>query len=467
MYTELFETIYSINKPSNEKGILVTEVDSSAVGFDVGIEVGDRILSVNGRMLRDYIDWQYYTGSEEIVSLEIKKRTGEIWQTKAEVGEGEVWGLDFESFVPRQCANDCIFCFCNQNPPGSRESLFFKDEDFRLSFLHGNYTTMSSTSKTELDRIVDQRLSPQYVSVHAADPEVRRYLLGRKRADNVIAKMRYLAERGIELHAQIVLCPTINDGEVLDRTINDLAELHPGLKSIAIVPVVFTKLHNYRHLLTPVTDDFSRDLIRRLRPSQREFKRRFGTTFVFLADEFYLRAGIAIPGGAHYGEYPQIEDGVGMVRRFIIESRHRLRKNVGDLRVENRSLYGTVATGELFYPVLSRFIEEMNYKLGTRLKPLAIKNKFFGEEITVAGLIAGGDVISARREVEGEFLVVPEQACLKQGHIFLDDVTLEELEIEVGVPVTQSGHSLLSMLERAEQLVEANPMGRRGNNPNF
>jgi putative radical SAM enzyme (TIGR03279 family) len=448
MYTELFETIYSIKGLSGEKGVLVTAVDDSSLGAEVGLEVGDRILSVNGRLLRDYLDWQYYTGSEDLVNLEIKKVSGEVWQSKVEIGEGEVWGLDFENFSPRQCANDCIFCFCNQNPPGSRESLFFKDEDTRLSFLHGNYTTMSSISKMELDRIIEQRLSPQYISVHATDPEVRRYLLGRKRPDDVLAKMRYLAEHDIELHAQIVLCPTINDGEVLERTIEDLAELHSALKSVAIVPVVFTRLHNYRHLMTGVSDEFSRDLINRVRTIQLECKRRLGTRFVFLADEFYLRAGFPIPGREHYGDYPQIEDGVGMVRRFTIESKKALKKeSIRNLCSKGKELRGTIATGELFFPILSSFIDEINQRFGTRLKTTAVRNKFFGDEITVAGLIAGGDILAARQEIDGEFLVVPEQACLKNGRVFLDDASLDDLRRELSIPVFHGGPSLPSMLE--------------------
>src|SRR5437763_2568526 len=245
MYTELFETVYPINI-KKERGVTVSGVDACGLGEALGLAVGDRVMRANGHLLRDFLDWQYYTGSEDRVRLEVVKATGETVEIDTEVAEGEIWGLDFEYFSPRQCANDCIFCFCNQNPPGARESLFFKDEDTRLSFLHGNYTTMSSISKLELERIVEQRLSPQYVSVHATDPEVRRYLLGRKRPDDVLGKMRHLAEHGIDLHAQIVLCPTINDGAVLRRTIGDLAELHPHLSSVAIVPVVFTELHNYK-----------------------------------------------------------------------------------------------------------------------------------------------------------------------------------------------------------------------------
>ena len=453
MYTELFETIYPINSPKSHKGVVVTGVDAFALGDELGIKIGDRIVRVNDHELRDFLDFQFYTGSEDRVRLDVLKESGESVVLDVQIGEGEIWGLDFEYFSPRQCANDCIFCFCNQNPQGSRESLFFKDEDIRLSFLHGNYTTMSSISKLELDRIIEQRLSPQYVSVHATDPEVRRYLLGRKRPDDVLGKMRYLADHGIELHAQIVLCPTINDGEVLRRTIEDLAELHPQLRSAAVVPVVFTKLHNYRDKMTAVTDEFSRALIKEVRRWQREFRRRLGTTFVFLADEFYLRAGVSLPGPAHYGDYPQIEDGVGMVRRFVVDASKTMKRDLrAELNIRSGSLYGSIVTGELFYPTLSGLVAEINDRYGTRLKVIAARNHFFGEEVTVAGLLAGADVLAARESIEGNFLIMPEQACLKSGHIFLDDLTLADIESELGIPVAHGGPSLESMLLRAAEL---------------
>ena len=453
MYTELFETIYPINTPRKEKGVLVTAVDSFALGEQLGIETGDRIIKVNNRDLHDFLDFQFYTGSEDRVRLDVIKKSGDAVALEVEIGEGEIWGLDFEYFSPRQCANDCIFCFCNQNPTGSRESLFFKDEDTRLSFLHGNYTTMSSISKMELDRIVEQRLSPQYVSVHATDPEVRRNLLGRKRADDVLGKMRYLAEKGIELHAQIVLCPTINDGDVLRRTIDDLAQLHPALSSVAVVPVVFTKLHNYRDRLTAVTNEFCEMLIKDIMPLQREFRRSLGTTFVFLADEFYLRAGRPLPGRAHYGDYPQIEDGVGMVRRFVLESKKTLRRDViSDFGLKHGSLDGTVATGELFYPILSSQITDLNKRFGTKLRTIAVRNQFFGPEVTVAGLISGADLLALSSSIEGNFLVVPEQACLKSGNVFLDDLTLEKLEAGLQIPVSHGGPSLGSLIRHAKEL---------------
>jgi putative radical SAM enzyme (TIGR03279 family) len=266
--------------------------------------------------------------------------------------------------------------------------------------------------------------------------------------------MRYLADCGIELHAQIVLCPEINDGEVLLRTINDLAGLHPMLTSVAIVPVVFSKLHNYAHLLTPVTGDYARDLIKVMRPLQRDFTRRLGSTFVFLADEFYLRAGLQVPPRAHYGDYPQIEDGVGMVRRFILEAKRTLRRDLAtEFGLEPGSLRGTVATGELFYPTLSGFVMQLNEKYGTSLNPIALKNQFFGEEMTVAGLMAGGDLLKARDRIKGDFVIVPEQACLKSGHIFLDDLTIEDLQENLGLPVAHGGPSFKSLIEQASKLL--------------
>jgi putative radical SAM enzyme (TIGR03279 family) len=451
MYTELFETIYPINMLKRERGVTVSGVDPFAIGEEIGIEAGDKIMKVNGNEVRDFLDFQYYTGSEDFVSLDIIKKSGKRVTVDVEIGEGDIWGLDFEYFTPRQCANDCIFCFCNQNPVGSRESLFFKDEDTRLSFLHGNYTTMSSISKMELDRIVSQRLSPQYVSVHATDPEVRRYLLGRKRPDDILGKMRYLGEQGIDLHAQIVLCPTINDGDVLKRTVNDLAELYPGLTSVAVVPVVFTKLHNYAHLMTAVTPEFCQALIKEVSRWQKDFRKRFASTFVFLADEFYLRAGLPLPTRAHYGDYPQIEDGVGMVRRFVEQAKKTLKKTPPAF-LQSGSLRGTVATGELFYPILTEYVNEMNKRWQTRLKTVAVKNNFFGEEVTVAGLIAGGDFLKAKASFEGDFLIIPEQSCLKSNHIFLDDMTVEDLERQLKLPVGQSGDSLATMIETAHRL---------------
>ena len=240
---------------------------------------------------------------------------------------------------------------------------------------------------------------------------------------------------------------------MLRRTIDDLAALYPSLTSVAVVPVVFTELHNYKDRMTAVTPAFARDLIREMRPVQRAFRDKLGSTFVYLADEFYLRAGLPLPGRAHYGDYPQIEDGVGMVRRFVMDAKAMLRRDLAALRaLTPGALDGTVVTGQLFEPILTRYVAQLNERFGTRLKTVALANQFFGEEVTVAGLLGGGDVLRARDRIEGRFVIVPEQACLKSGHVFLDDLTLDDLERELGVPVAHGGPRLATLIERARQL---------------
>jgi putative radical SAM enzyme (TIGR03279 family) len=445
MYSDQFDSIYPIEKLKRRRGVEITAVDEGSLGYEIGLEKGDRILTINGRKLRDYIDFQFFTGSEEELKLEVEKASGERWDLDVDIDEGEIWGLDFETFMPRQCANECLFCFCEMNPPEARASLFFRDEDIRLSFLHGNYTTMTNMSRDEINRIVEQRLSPQYVSVHATDLEVRRHLLGRDRIDDVLDKMRYFVEHGIELHAQIVLCPKINDGKHLEKTIFDLAALYPGVQSAAIVPLGINKHHKRRHLLTPVTSDWSSEIIDQVTPWQQKFQREQGTRFAFLGDEFYLRAGRSVPGKTHYEQSPQIEDGVGMVRRFVEDFKRMLKRRK---KIIKRPIQGTVATGTLFYPILKESIIEFNNCFGTDLKPLAVVNDFFGDEATVAGLLSGRDFLLAKQEMFGDFLVLPPECVSGEKERFLDDMTLPELSEKLAMPVYKEGwKSIFTLME--------------------
>ena len=303
------------------------------------LEAGDRIIKVNGRTVRDYLDFRFQTAGETELTLEVRKRNGEDWELELERGEGEDFGLSFEQIVPRQCANACIFCFCNGNPADARPSLFIKDEDIRLSFLYGNYTTLTSITEDEMRRIVEQRLSPQYVSVHATDLDVRAYLLGidKQRAD-ISGKLARLLDAGIEVHAQVVLCPGINDGDVLRKTIFDLAAEYPRITSVAIVPLGLTR-YNTDQRLTAVTPEFCREVIEQVTQIQKQLRAELGVNFALLGDEIYLRAGRPIPATSHYGEYPQIEDGVGMVRSFVNEFARvtkRIERNSGD-GLQNKS----------------------------------------------------------------------------------------------------------------------------------
>src|SRR6266516_6762861 len=267
------------------RGVEISEVAVGSLGAELELEPGDRIMRINGRVVRDYLDFRFQTGGESEFVIDVRKHDGEDWELNVERDEAENFGLSFEQIVPRQCANECLFCFCKGNPETARPSLFVRDEDVRLSFLYGNYTTLTSITEDEMRRVIEQRLSPQYVSVHATNLDVRAYLLGieKVRAD-IAPKLARLMDAGIEIHAQVVLCPKINDGEILRQTIADLAAEHPRITSVAIVPLGLTR-YNVDTRLTPVTPDFCRQTIDEIIPIQGQFRKRLGTTFAFLGDE--------------------------------------------------------------------------------------------------------------------------------------------------------------------------------------
>jgi putative radical SAM enzyme (TIGR03279 family) len=416
------------------RGVEIADVTPASLGAELELEPGDRIIKINGRLVRDYLDFRFQVAGETQLAIQIRKKTGEHWELEIERDEGEDFGLDFEQIVPRQCANECIFCFCKGNPNDARPSLFIRDEDVRLSFLYGNYTTLTSITEEEMQRIIEQRLSPQYVSVHATDLSVRAYLLGvaEHRAD-ISAKMERLLAAGIELHAQVVLCPGINDGAILKKTIADLANGYPGIRSVAIVPLGLTR-YNTDSRLTPVTPEFCCDIIREIAPVQKELRKRFGTNFAFLGDEIYLRAGSDVPGRQAHGDYPQIEDGVGMVRTFIGDFASLLKK-MKRTKQRSENLYGTILTGTLFAPVLRTLIETLNIATGMRLEVQAVANGYFGGDVSVAGLLTGHDLLSAKNELRGEFVIIPRQTLKSDEAIFLDGLTLAELQREINLPV--------------------------------
>ncbi len=452
------------------RGVEIFEVANGSLGAELELEPGDRILRVNGRPVRDYLDFRFQSAGETDLVIDVRKRTGEDWELNVDRNEAEDFGLSFEQIVPRQCANECIFCFCKGNPETARPSLFVRDEDVRLSFLYGNYTTLTSITDEEMRRVIEQRLSPQYVSVHATDLDVRAYLLGvdKKRAD-ITAKMQKLLEAGIEIHAQVVLCPNINDGEILRRTIYDLAELHPRVRSVAIVPLGLTRYLNDKRL-TPVTPQFCQRTIRDVSSIQKDLRARMGTTFAFLGDEIYLRVGQSVPGRKHYGDYPQIEDGIGMVRSFANEfdglmcrlarksgalarpsgtdgalarplgrAPSKLPRKSGALaRPSGRAqskLRGTIMTGTLFAPVLRKRIDALNSGFGTRLRVVAVDNEYFGGDISVAGLLTGGDFLAARQNVVGDFAIIPRVTLKSDEPVMLDGMRFEELQKRFDVPL--------------------------------
>jgi putative radical SAM enzyme (TIGR03279 family) len=430
------------------RGVTITGVAAGSIGDELDLEPGDRIMRVNGRTVRDYLDFRFQSAGETDLLVDVRKHTGEDWELNIERDEAEDFGLSFEQIVPRQCANECLFCFCKGNPETARPSLFVRDEDVRLSFLYGNYTTLTSISEDEMQRVIEQRLSPQYVSVHATDLDVRAYLLGidKARAD-ISAKMQRMIDAGIEIHAQVVLCPKINDGNILRRTIYELADLHPSVSSVAIVPLGLTRYLNDPRL-TAVTPEFCRRTISEVSAIQRDLKKRLGTRFALLGDEIYLKAGKSVPAKSHYGDYPQIEDGVGMVRSFANQfaSLMRALSHVSEARPSGRATFGTILTGSLFAPVLEKMIGRLNEEFKTRLKVVAVENDYFGGDVSVAGLLTGRDFLAARQQVAGDFAIVPRVALKSDEPVMLDGMRFEELQAQFDVPVMACDFSSFSAL---------------------
>ncbi len=450
-------------------GVIITEVTPDSLGEELELAPNDRIIKVNGRSVRDYLDFRFQTAGETELTFRVKKPDGETIDIEFDRDEGEDFGLGFEQIVPRQCANECLFCFCKGNPADARPSLFVRDEDIRLSFLYGNYTTLSSITDDEMKRIIEQRLSPQYVSVHATDLKTRAYLLGvpEERAD-ISAKLQMLLDNDIELHAQVVLCPGINDGVQLEKTLRDLAAHYPKVVSTAVVPVALTR-YNTDERLTRVTPEFCRETIRQVEKLQKEFRKNLGVTFAFLGDEIYLKAGMDVPSRRHYGNYPQIEDGVGMVRSFLngfekilknretesqrVEAVQLARQFFTNVRTHpdakvptavevmpavkprGRKLFGTIMTGEMFAPILGEQIERYNQLTGSRLKVLAVPNTYFGGDVAVAGLLTGQDYLRVIDEIKGDFVIIPKHTIKSDEPILLDGMMFEELRSKMPVPV--------------------------------
>lgn len=439
-------------------GVIITEVTPGTVGEEIELRTGDRIVKVNGRPVRDYLDFRFQTAGETELTFNVKKADGQSLEIEFDREEGEDLGLMFEQIVPRQCANECIFCFCKGNPDDARPSLFVRDEDIRLSFLYGNYTTLSSITDDETARIVEQRLSPQYVSVHATDLKTRAYLLGvdESRAD-ISGKLQFLLDNDIEIHAQVVLCPEINDGRILEKTLRDLASHYPKVISTAVVPVALTR-YNTDERLTRVTPEFCQRTIREVEKLQKEFRRTLGTTFAFLGDEIYIKAGVEIPSRRHYGSYPQIEDGVGMVRTFVeafeklidkeatpaVTGLSNVRTRVEAMTPNARdadsiSAYSggrvSVLTGEMFAPILKESLVRYNSISGSEFEVLAVPNTYFGGDVSVAGLLTGQDLVAMKDKVVGDFVIIPRVTIKSDEPIFLDGMTYDQLKAQFDVPV--------------------------------
>ncbi len=420
--------------------IQILEIESGSIARELGIRPGAILKSINGREIEDQLDYRFYVAAERLEVL--IEQDGEEILFDIEKNPQEDLGLVLEEMKMRKCGNKCIFCFVHQTPKGLRKTLYFKDEDYRFSFLYGHYVTLSNARRKDLERIVEQRLSPLYISVHATDPELRKYLLGIKHDDYLLQKIRYLTEHGIELHAQIVLCPGLNDGTQLDRTINDLKPFYPRLRSVAIVPVGLTRHRRNLPELNPVTNEYSLRLMEEMHARRRALKKELGTSFVYLSDESYIRTGQPVPEDDYYEGFYQLENGVGLTRDFLNRFREELPR-LGE-QVPEKEL--SLVSGVLGSEVLQKYVlPELAPLTGGRVKLHRVVNRFWGENITVSGLLVGQDIYRTLKEESlGEVVVLPPRVLNHDG-LFLDDWTVADLEEKLGRPVFVFPESFLQL----------------------
>lgn len=406
----------------------IKEVVSGSIADELEIKAGDVLLSINEQPVRDIFDYRYLSGDEEITLL-VRKPSGEEWELDIEKEETEDIGLVFEEGLMdayRSCRNKCVFCFIDQMPAGMRETLYFKDDDARLSFLQGNYITLTNLSKEDMDRILFYKLSPINISVHTTNPELRCKMLNNRFAGEALEKIKQFYDAGIEMNAQIVLCKGYNDGAELERTIQDLTAYLPFMQSVSVVPVGMTKYREGLAKLLPFEKEDAVQVLEIVSKWQKTIDKRYGVRMIHASDEWYLLAGMPFPPEDAYEGYPQIENGVGMVRSLVEEVDLFLSDCQGDGR--KKSL--TLATGVLVAPVIGEQVEKIRKKYpGIKAEVVPIVNHFFGESITVAGLLTGTDIIEQLKGKElGEYLVLPE-VLLKSGEdVLLDDLHISDIE---------------------------------------
>lgn len=402
------------------------------------IRPGETLLEVNGHRIVDVLDYKFYTYDARL-TLTLQGEDGATRSVRVRKQEGEDLGLEFDTYLmdrARSCANNCIFCFVDQMPQGMRDTLYFKDDDARLSFLMGNYITLTNLSPREIQRIIDLRISPINVSVHTTDPALRCEMLGNRRAGESIEVMRRFAENGVCMNCQIVACPGINDGPALRRTLEDLTEMYPGVDSVSIVPVGVTKFREGLYPLKTYDKDTAAALIDQVEAWGAKCMERFGTTIFWCSDEFYLLSGRELPQDSYYEDYRQLENGVGMLR--LLETEFRSAMEADDPPAPGSVAPFTIATGVSAAPTLEKLVQLAAARCGgLDWRVVPIVNHFFGETIVVAGLVTGRDLIDQLRgKYLGERLLLPDNMLRYHENVFLDDVTVEEVEVALGVPLT-------------------------------
>lgn len=415
----------------------IHNIIKGSIAEELGIEKGDILLTINQNSVNDIIDYKYLLADEYLV-VEIQKKDGEIWDLEIEKDYDEDLGLEFENAIidkAQHCLNKCIFCFIDQLPEGMRKTLYFKDDDSRLSFLQGNFITLTNLKDQDIERIIKYRISPINVSVHTTNRELRVKMLNNKFAGNLFEILKRFRDAGIVVNCQIVLCPGINDGKELTKTITDLYSLYPSVQNVAVVPVGLTKYRKGLFNLSLYKKDTALEQINLVNILQQKFIKEIGYPFVRLSDEFYVTANIDVPDAAYYGEYDQLEDGVGMIRLL----RENISHTLGSLDSGIKKSF-TIITGESASQELKKIASDIHKSNpDININVLKVINHYFGETITVAGLLTGKDIIEQSRNIRlGDYVIIPDN-MLRRGYelsndnekILLDDITVMQLEKEL------------------------------------
>ena len=419
---------------------IINQVAPDSIAEELEIEVGDILLEINGNKIEDIFDYQYYT-QDEYIEVLIQKPSGEEWLLEIDKDYDEDLGISFENGLMddyRSCHNKCIFCFIDQMPKGMRDTLYFKDDDSRLSFLQGNYVTLTNMSDEDVERIIKYNLSPINVSFQTTNPELRCKMLNNRFAGDALKKAWKLAEAGIMMNGQIVLCKGVNDGEELERSIRDLSKYLPNLESVSVVPVGLSKYREGLYPLEPFTKEDAKEVLRIIHEWQDKLYPEYGLHFIHASDEWYILAEEELPEEESYDGYLQLENGVGMLRLLMNEFEEGMKQITREVKPTEVSL----VTGRLAFPYINKMAEQMMEKYPQlKIHVYAIRNDFFGEMITVSGLLTGQDILAQLKDKElGERVLLP-QNVLKSGEaVFLDDVTLEEFEkaLQVQVDIVKS-----------------------------
>ena len=419
---------------------IIKTVELGSIAEELGIEPGDKLISINDNAIEDVFDYHYLVNDEELTVL-IEKADGEEWELEIEKDYDEDLGISFEQGLMdeyRSCRNKCIFCFIDQMPKGMRDTLYFKDDDSRLSFLQGNYITLTNMSEHDVDRMVQYHLEPINISFHTTNPELRCKMLNNRFAGDALKKVDKLYEGGIHMNGQIVLCKGVNDGEELERSICDLTKYLPYLQSVSVVPVGLTKYRDGLYPMQAFTKEDAIKVLDTIENWQKKIYEEYGLHFIHAGDEWYILAEREMPEEARYDGYMQLENGVGMLRLLMNE----FEEATVDLEGDNRNVEVSIATGKLAYPYLKQMIEKLQVKFpNVKAHLYSIRNEFFGDKITVAGLITGQDLIAQLKgQMLGSKLLLPCNMLRDGEEVFLDDVTLDELKesLQVEVDIVKS-----------------------------